>query len=278
MVKRLQHGLINVAAQPDQIFRVHLVRVLLRLGQPIRTPVNRMRFRQPPVERTPFGIHIFREHRINLVFFAEPQRVGPVPGGLRIDERFEICSVRAKKRRHFHGPLLFEIHVGVVEVLAHFVLKEPRQFAVNQNVIRVVTQTVVAQQFDGALDPAPTVGKILELDGNVVGHVPRLKQPDLREMRLQVRDPIRQLRRLEILVVQLQIIGAHPEQIGNQPAETAQRDRRERQHRRRVLQGRRPHQPELIAVAVQRLLHAAGTEEQRRRQQQQKNFFRAGVH
>ena len=76
----------------------------------------------------------------------------------------------------------------------------------------------------------------------------------------------------------LQIVGANPEKIGNQPAKTAQRDRRERQHRRRVFQHRRARQAELLAVAVQRLLHPAGTEEQRRRQQQQEDFFGAGVH
>ena len=124
VMKRLEHGLINDAAQLDQIIRVHLVRVFLRLGQAKRTPVNRVRFRQPPVERTPFGIHFFREHRINLVFFAEQKRVGPIPGGLRMEQCVKIRSVRAEKRRHFLGPLLFEIHVCVVEVLAHFVLKE----------------------------------------------------------------------------------------------------------------------------------------------------------
>ena len=86
--------------------------------------------------------------------------------------------------------------------------------------------------------PAPAVGKILELDGNVVGHVPRLKQPDLREMRLQIRDPVGELRHLEKFVVLLQIIGADPEQVRDQAAKTAQRHRRERQHRRRVFQAR----------------------------------------
>ena len=83
-----------------------------------------------------------------------------------------------------------------------------------------------------SLHPAPAVGVVLELHRNVVGHVPGLDQPDLDKMRLKLGDPICQLGHLEKFVVILQVVGANPERIGNQSAESAQRHRGESQNRR----------------------------------------------
>src|ERR1039458_2596154 len=133
-------------------------------------------------------------------------------------------------------------------------------------------------EFDAALHPTPAVGKILELHRNVVGHVPGLKQPDLREGRLQFGDPVGKLRGLEKFVVLLQIVGANPKEIGNQAAKAAERDRGERQHGRRIFQHGHVRQAQRVAVMVQRLLHLAGAKQQRGGEHEQKKFFEARVH
>ena len=126
------------------------------------------------------------------------------------------------------------------------------------------------------LDPAPAVGEVLELDGDVVGHVPGLHEPDLDEMRLELGDPVRQLGHLEELVLVLQVVGANPERVGDQPAKAAQRDRGEGQHRRRILQRLHAGQAQLVAVAVERLLHEAGADQQHGRPAAAAGFFSVG--
>ena len=116
-------------------------------------------------------------------------------------------------------------------------LEEPGQLAVDERLVRVVAQAVVAQQLDARARPSASGRESrLELDGDVVGHVPGLHEPDLDEMRLELGDPVGQLRHLEELVLVLQVVGAHPERVGDQPAKAAQRHGGEGQHRRRVFQ------------------------------------------
>ena len=86
VMKRLQHGLVNHAAQRDQVVLLDLVGIFLRLFQAERGPINRVRLRQTPVERALFLVHFLREHGINLVFFTEHERVGFFFGGLRMDQ------------------------------------------------------------------------------------------------------------------------------------------------------------------------------------------------
>ena len=100
-------------------------------------------------------------------------------------------------------------------------LKEPGQLAINKCLVRVVLQTLVPQELKAAADPAPAVGEILELDGDVVGHVPGLHEPDLNEMGLEFGNPIGQLRHLEKFVFVLKIARADPKGVGNQSAKTA---------------------------------------------------------
>src|SRR5437016_5479300 len=104
-------------------------------------------------------------------------------------------------------------------------LKEPSQLAIDECLVRVVMQTLVPQKLEAAADPAPTVGEILELDGDVVGHVPGLHEPDLNKMRLEFGNPIGQLRHLEKFIFVLQIAGADPKRVRNQSAKTAESDR-----------------------------------------------------
>ena len=118
-------------------------------------PVNRVRLGQPPVERAVLLVHFFGEHRVNLVFFAQARAHWSVPPAVcGLINVGKVCPVRAEERRHFRRPLLLVIHVRVVEVLPHLVLEKPGQFAVDQHVVRVVTQALVAQQFDAALAPS----------------------------------------------------------------------------------------------------------------------------
>ena len=60
--------------------------------------------------------------------------------------------------RHVIGPLL-RGRARIIEVLSNLVLKKPRQLAVNENLIRIIAQAVVTEQFDASLHPAPAVGK-----------------------------------------------------------------------------------------------------------------------
>ncbi len=173
---------------------------------------------------------------------------------LRGDQFVEIGRVGGEDLGHLIGPLLLVVHVGVIEIGPHLVLEEPGQFAIDESLVGVVTQALVAQQLDAPLHPAPAIGEILELDRDVVSHVPGLHQPNLDEMRFELGDPVGQLRHFEEFVLVLQVAGANPERVGNQAAKTAQRHGGEGQHRRRVFQRRHESQSKLLTVAVERIL------------------------
>ncbi|MPN38098.1 hypothetical protein SDC9_185622 [bioreactor metagenome] len=173
-----------------------------------------------------------------------------------MDQLIQIRGLVSKHLGHLVRPNLLVQHVRIVEVLSHLMLEEPGQFPINQDLIRIVGQSLVAQQGDAPFHPSPAVRIVLKLDGDVVGHVPSLHQPDLDEMRLEFGNPVSQLGHLEKLVLLLQIIGTDPQNIGDQSAKAAQCNGGECQHRRGILQRLHSGQVQLNTVAVQRHLHA----------------------
>ena len=160
------------------------------------------------------------------------------------------------------------VQARVIEVLADLVLEEPRQFAVDEGLVRVEAQTVIPQEFQARFDIAPAVRVLagtglLKLDRDIIRQVPGLHEPHLDEMRLEFSDPICQLGHLEELILILQVGGPHPEHIGNQPAEAPQRYGGEGEHRRSIFEWLHPRQAEAVPVVVERVLHRAGAHQQR---------------
>ena len=123
-----------------------------------------MRLRQTPLDGSISFVDFLHEQRIHLVLAHKQLASFLLVLSLGIDQFFEIRLFLAENFGHFIGPLLFVVHVGVIQVLAEFVLKEPRQLAINQGFIGVPAQAIIAQQFQAAADPAPAIGIILELD------------------------------------------------------------------------------------------------------------------
>ena len=98
-------------------------------------------------------------------------------------------------------------------------------------------------------------------------------------MRLQIRDPVRELGGLEKFVVLLQVVRADPKKIGDQTAKAAECDRGERQHWRRVLQtaqqasGRAASRSRFSEFCTRPEVNSSSA-----RQRQQEDFFDARVH
>ncbi|OQB89054.1 MAG: hypothetical protein BWX84_02601 [Verrucomicrobia bacterium ADurb.Bin118] len=246
--------------------------------QTARGPVDGVGLGQPPFQRPVPVIHLFHEDRVHFIHVGEQVEPLEIRGRLRMQERVEIGPAVAKYPGHLGRPLLLVVHVGVIEIVAHLVLKEPTQLAVKQGLVGVVVQALVAQQRDAAFNPAPAVLGVLELDRDVVGHVPGLEKPDLREVRFQLGNPVGQLGHLKKFVLLLQFVGAHPERVRDQTAKAAQGHRGKRQHGRRVFQRRHPRQSQPVAVLVQRALHRHQTGQQSGGQQEQHTFFQARIH
>ena len=104
-----------------------------------------MGFGQAPFERAVALVHFFHHPRVHLIFIGQQAKPMPGVGGLRIDEFVEVWFDLSKHSRHFVGPFLLVIHVGVIQVLAHFVLEKPAQLAIEERLIGVVAQALVAQ-------------------------------------------------------------------------------------------------------------------------------------
>ena len=98
------------------------------------------------------------------------------------------------------------------------------------------------------------------------------------EIGLELGDPGGELGGLEVLVVLLEGIGADPEEVGDQAAETAEGDGGEGEHRRGVVEGGGVGETEAVAVGVQEILDLAGADQQGDGQAQEQDFFGAGVH
>ncbi|MCZ7635621.1 MAG: hypothetical protein M5U12_05965 [Verrucomicrobia bacterium] len=188
---------------------------------------------------------------VHLVDLAEALDAGLGLVGLGVDEFVPVGAAAAEDRLHFGGPDAFEVEVGVIEVVAHLVLKMPGQLAVQLDLMRVVLEALVAQELDAALDPAPAVGGAGELDRDVVGHVPGHDGPDGGDAGLELGDPVGELDHLEEAVFVLEFHGADPEGVGDEAAEAAEDDGGEHEDRGAFSRGFDAGEAEVAADAVE---------------------------
>ena len=101
--------------------------------------------------------------------------------------------------------------------------------------------------------------------------------PDGHDVRLELRNPVRELHHLEILAVLLQLRGANPERVGDQAAKAAEHLRRERQHGRRILQRLQARDADGRALAIEHRQQEPVDREQRGGESEQERiFWRAG--
>ena len=231
-------ALVDDAPERDEILLVGFL-------QPDHRPVNRARFRQPPLHRAVQLVRLFHHGGIHLQLVAEELDALTRLRGLRVEQLVVVRPAATEHARDFLRPLVFIDEMRIIEVLPHLVLEEPGELAVEQRLLGIIADALIAQQLDALLHPAPAVVGIAELDRDVVGHVPALHEPDLDERRFQLGNPVGELHLLEILVLLLQVACANPERIRDQATKPAQRHRRKRQHRRRVLQRRHARQAQI---------------------------------
>ena len=85
-------------------------------------------------------------------------------GRLGMNELIEVRLFLIENDSHFVRPLLFVIHVGVVEVLTELMLEDPAELAINEQFVGIPRQTIVPQQLDAFAHPTPAIREILELD------------------------------------------------------------------------------------------------------------------
>ena len=149
------HRLIDLPAQGDLV----LFFCPLQSG---RRPVNGMGLGQSPFQRSKFIIHLLHVERVEFVLFAQDSGALRFVFGGGIDQRRVIGP--AQHLIHLARPFCLEIPMGVIEVLTHLVMEEPRQLAVDHGFVRVVFEPLVAQQLDAALDPLPAVARVAEFD------------------------------------------------------------------------------------------------------------------
>src|SRR5262245_42006037 len=146
---------------------------------------------------------------------------------------------------------MFVVLMPIVEILPDLMLEKPGQFAIEERFLRIKAQATIPQQFDAAQHPQPTVMHVVELDRNVVGHLQSLMDPHGGEVALESGDRISKLDHLKRFVFRLKIARANPKRIGDQTAESAQRDRGKGEDRRRVFQWRDPGQSEGVSLAIE---------------------------
>ena len=140
--------------------------------------------------------------------------------------------------------------------------EDPGQLLVEDRILRIVFDRLIPDQLDPFIDPAPAVFKTGTGHRNIVGHVPGKVGGRAGKGRLQVGDPARQLHHFKIVSLLLQRTGPQPEQVGHQPAETAQSHCGEDHHRRRILDLTGKTQPVFRHLIVETPLHTADAEEQ----------------
>ena len=62
-----QHGLVNDSPKRDEV-------LVLALLEADSRPINRVRFRQPPLERAIKPVYLLHDRRVHFVFVAKQQR------------------------------------------------------------------------------------------------------------------------------------------------------------------------------------------------------------
>ena len=110
-------------------------------------------------------------------------------GFRRGGKRFPVGGIAVVDLHHLLADHVLVITLGVVEHIADFVLVNPAEFAVEQRVVGVVVERLVADEFNSALHPAPAVDGRSVGDGDVVCHVPREIGGCAGELRLKFGDP-----------------------------------------------------------------------------------------
>ena len=145
--------------------------------------------------------------------FRRPQQFAPLPG---------------------HFLLVMPVHV--IGHAADLVEEDPAQLPVDPHPIGVVLHPFFPQEVDALADPRPPFLGRVGRHRNVVRHVPGVKGPDLRKLRLQRGDPLAQLIGLVVLARLLEVMGAVPEKVRRQAAERPQGRIGDRQVPRHVLQ------------------------------------------
>ena len=139
----------------------------------------------------------------------------------------------------FVGPVLAIIGGGErVGIGAEFVKKEPSEFLMKSWGAGIGLHAVVAQEENAVVDPSPFFGGRGHEGGEVVGHVPGMIGPDGGATGLELDDPVGELNQFEIASFVLEGSGAHPEDIGQNAAESAEGHGSEGDGRGQVLGGR----------------------------------------
>ena len=182
-------------------------------------------------------------------------------GGESLPVRFDS----AVRFHHLLADHILVIPLSIVEHISDLVLIDPSELPVEKRIVGIVVQSLVADQLDSALNPAPAVHRRRECDGNIIRHVPCQIRGSSRKLRLKLGDPRRQLNHLKIFSLLLQSVCPQPEHIRQNSAESAKRHRCERHHRRKTLDISLVDQLVLLDDRIQALLH-----KHRRRQQNHK--------
>ena len=113
------------------------------------------------------------------------------------------------------------VAVSFVAGGSDLVVEDPGKLAVEDVGLGVVADAAVAEGLDAVHYPSPALlGLVLgELDGDVVGEVPRGVCPDHGEARLEHCDHVEELVELEELALVLEAGGAHPQDVDGDGAE-----------------------------------------------------------
>ena len=82
----------------------------------------------------------------------------------------------------------------------------------------------VLEELDALLDPLVLVLGGVPLDRDVVGEVPALEGPDREEVGLELGDQVDGRLHLVPVLLALQLLGAGPEDVGDDPAGAAQQE------------------------------------------------------
>ena len=113
-------------------------------------------------------------------------------------------------------------------------LKNPAQLFIEHRIGGVVNYSLVANKFYGFLNPAPAVFRQRTCHRNIICHIPGQISGRAGKTRLQLGDPRCELHHFKVIALLLQRGGAQPQDVGQQTAETAQRNSGENHDRRSI--------------------------------------------
>ena len=200
----LEEGLIDHAAE-GEIFEVGVVE-----GEAFGGPIDGVGLGGAPVEGA-------------KLIFDLADAFGVEGGGAGFD---------------FGGPLLAIGGGEGVGIGAELVEKEPGEFLMKSGGAGIGAHAVVAKEANAVMDPAPFFGGRGHEGGEVVGHVPGVIGPDGGATGLELDNPVGELNEFEVASFVLEGSGAHPEDIGQNAAESAEGDGGEGDGGGHVLGGR----------------------------------------